>query len=221
MGSNLGETLKIGSTIDLSSVDEAIFPGLYENGVRGPERKIPISDIIERAINGFDGINSKIKYSKEQADAVRPLLARIEESPRSGFLSAYGIDGPLTSRGYFGRYSQSSIPKNLSGIMQRRWERSRRGTQWLVRGKIGRDISGSYGASGEMQIFGVNKPMFGISSDLSSNDIDSVSLAIAARVAKLSRNNKEVSPRSVLSNVKNVQERKSIPITQVTKQLVD
>ena len=208
MGSNLGETLKIGSTIDLSSVDEAIFPGLYENGVRGPERKIPISDIIERAINGFDGINSKIKYSKEQADAVRPLLARIEESPRSGFLSAYGIDGPLTSRGYFGRYSQSSIPKNLSGVMQRRWERSRRGTQWLVKGKIGRDISGSYGASDEMQIFGVNKPMFGISSDLSSNDIDSVSLAIAARVAKLSRNNKEVSPRSVLSNVKNVQEGK-------------
>lgn len=206
-GSNLDPgDLKIGSTIDLSA-DEAIFPGRYVDGVRGPERKIPISELIENAINGRDGINDKVKFSKERADYVKPLLARIEESPRSGFLSAYGIEGPLNSAGYFGRYKDESIPKELTGIMQSRWLRSRRGTQWLVKGKIGKDISGNYGAPGELQIFGINKPMFGISADSTSRDIDSVSLAIAARVAKLSRNNKEVSPQSVLSNVKNVKER--------------
>lgn len=113
-------------------------------------------------------------------------LARLQESPRSGFLSSYPVTEGVDSRGYFARYADRVIPSDSSGWLKARWNTKLRGTAWLVSGKSGTDIVSDLGPGDERQILGVNTPLFGLSANRNAHaKMDDVSLAIMARAAAL------------------------------------
>ena len=140
----------------------------------------------------------------EKFSRLSKIIERLNESPKSGFLSAYRLGQNASAgdtRGYFARYPEDMVPKELhNDDMRKRWASLTRGTQYLFIGKKDQDVTNLLGASDETQIVGINPPLFGLSerANSSSRQIDKVNLAIFARATRLQSQGADVTPSSVL-----------------------
>ena len=187
----------------------------------------------ENYSSGIDGVLQifEINTSK-RADRIatnKKTIKALEENPRSGFLSALPVsDGGFATRGYFGRYSDTLIPKDVADVrteqqreltggeqtavknrfMHQRWMDNLRGTAWLIEGETDSKISSKLGPNSERQVLGVTKPDFGFSAKRNdSYVVDEVGFAVMARAIQLKKEGKQVTPQSVLAYKTPVNER--------------
>ena len=180
-----------------------------------------------------DGIQPLIEHGNRriaelQARQVRDakLAKRINESPDFGFLSAYPASRGVTTQGYYGRDAGKDIPKDIAKYyseiqnyergahseavdiedqdMYPRWESNLRGSAYLVIGDQDDTVVSSLGPmSDELQLVGVNKPLFGVSSRLHSQrqpkHYDMAAHALMARAIKLNKEGIDPTPDKVLA----------------------
>ena len=177
----------------------------------------------ENYSSGIDGLLQRFEINtskrKERISTNGKTIKALKDNPRSGFLSAQPVyDGAFATRGYFGRYSDTLIPKDVADVrteqqtattgertsvkdpfIHTRWMDSLRGTAWLVEGERDSQISSQLGPNWERQILGVTKPDFGFSARRNdSYVVDDVGFAVMARAIQLRKEGKEVTPKSVL-----------------------
>jgi hypothetical protein len=191
--------MKIGDEIDLSKINEIVFPAY---GAR-PERKQSINDLLDFVMNDrLNGINSQMKMATERVESLKPRVEKLMKSPRSGFTSSSPLTaGNIDSRGYFARYADRVIPEDSSGWLKARWGTQLRGTAWLVSGQDGVDIVSDLGPGDERQIIGTTKPIFGISAKRNNPaEMDEVSLAIMARAVDAIRAGKKPDADEILND---------------------
>jgi len=178
---------------------------------------------------GADSFISKLNNDNEIAateiSATDKIMKRVDESPDFGFLSALDASDGVSTQAYYGRNARADIPKNVAtfyteaennrrGVyglaidvvdheFRQRWENILRGSAYLVTGKEDEMITRQLGPGGEMQIIGVNKPVFGVSSrlgfDNQPKDYDKAATALMARAVRLKKEGKEPSIENVLA----------------------
>ncbi len=196
---------KVGDTIDLPSR----YGENYDSGLEALLKRFEIN-----------------KSGREKTVARKSKTIKVlEENPRSGFLSALPVsEGGFATRGYFGRYSDTLIPKDVADVrtevqtsntgqqtsvkdpfMHTRWMDNLRGTAWLIEGENDAKISSSLGPNWERQVLGVTKPDFGFSAKRrDSFVVDEVGFAVMARAVQLKKEGKPVTPSAVLTYRKGV-----------------
>jgi len=168
-------------------------------------------------------MESRLKDIEDRAKRAR-TLSDSASAVSGGFVSASSASDPIDTRGYFGRYAASAIPKDISEnpgeyeratgklskihdeYMHTKWMGSLRGTAWLFGGKQGEDITNLLGPSDEKQVVGKQKPLFGISARVhdakSEKIIDETGLALMARAIKLRKEGKTPTVEAILGRDK-------------------
>jgi len=172
----------------------------------------------------IDSVEQYIPEAQETVDDYERLFARLEESPTMGFLSAYPASRGMNTQGYFGRNAHKAVPEDIAtpltereadelrlGYTQfrdvkdqdmlRRWQSNLRGTGYLVIGDNATVTSQLGPFSGEVQLVGKNKPLFGFSTKLDLEDRQKIELAakaLMARAIKMHNEDREITPESVL-----------------------
>ena len=179
--------------------------------------------------SGLEALLKRFEINKSGREKTvarkRKTIKVLEDNPRSGFLSSSTVyDGKFSTRGYFGRYSDLSIPKDVADVrteqesarlgertsirdnfMHQRWMDNLRGTAWLIEGENDSQISSSLGPNWERQILGVAKPDFGFSAKRNdSYVVDEVGFAVMVRAIQLKKEGKPVTPDAVLNYRKGV-----------------
>ena len=170
-------------------------------------------------------LNDDNKIASTEISATDKIMKRVDESPDFGFLSALAASDGVSTQAYYGRNARADIPKDVAtfytesenarrGVyglaidvvdheFRQRWENILRGSAYLVTGKEDEMITRQLGPGGEMQIIGVNKPVFGVSSrlgfDNQPKDYDKAATALMARAVRLKKEGKEPSIENVLS----------------------
>ena len=179
--------------------------------------------------SGLEALLKRFEINKSGREKTvarkRKTIKVLEDNPRSGFLSSSTVyDGQFSTRGYFGRYSDLSIPEDVADVrtlqesarlgertsikdnfMHQRWMDNLRGTAWLIEGENDSQISSSLGPNWERQILGVAKPDFGFSAKRNdSYVVDEVGFAVMVRAIQLKKEGKPVTPDAVLNYRKGV-----------------
>ena len=170
--------------------------------------------------------NRRISELRAKQARDSKLAARINESPDFGFLSAYPASRPVTTGGFYGRNAAEDVPEDVvkyyteaqntargtsygavdvkDNDMWGRWQDNLRGSAYLIIGDSDDTVVSNLGPSDERQLVGVNKPIFGVSSRIESGrqpqDYQFAAQALMARAIKLKKEEKEISPASVLQS---------------------
>jgi hypothetical protein len=217
-----------GGVFTASSLDEAKL--LEKNSYLGSEfKRNPGLGQLEYEIppvamehRMYLGIGSAIEKDEKELLNYQ-ILAKLADDNDGQFISSYPAGTRVVSAGYFGRFTDQELPEdvakiptqyertlgnNTSGIidydMSTRWRHSRRGTAWLVAGQRDKEIAQGLGESDETQIFGQQKPVFGISQRVLDGNregdvISRVGPALMARAIMLKKDNQEVTPETVIA----------------------
>lgn len=178
--------------------------------------------------SGLEALLKRFEINKSGREKTvakkRKTIKVLEDNPRSGFLSSSPVYDGQFSSGYFGRYSDLSIPEDVKDVrteqesattgertsvrddfMYQRWMDNLRGTAWLIEGENDSQISSSLGPNWERQILGVAKPDFGFSAKRNdSYVVDEVGFAVMVRAMQLKKEGKPVTPGEVLNYRKGV-----------------